>query len=896
MRRSPAGLLLALLLVLTPGPVLAAGGDGGPVAKDAGTAATGIQAADTPDEPKGYDPDRVTADNASAVEEEPEDYSGYPPGMRRMLEDLRSGVLESEAFINHGYAKLGFLGGVPEQYRDTVALNPEEYGFLSMVVGRELEKLPHPVRQSIINRSTQANRLKKPVGLVSSQQTAEATATANTIDIMAATPVEGCGNKLSYFGRGDFTCYHEDPNFQIWFNKGGSYGVDPDDTSTNYAVGDVPGNGIPNYIDRTMRSLESALATYRTTLGYKQAQDQYKIQVFIGPDAMHDKPNSGGFAVPPTLTDAAEIWTGHKVDEFYTPRHELFHVMQYGYLQLAHVLNINVVNSWMESTAEWGAHQALRHDTAVPQDSRVKYAHDLGVYFSQPHRGLLAWDGFSKSIQYGQFVFAEYLDQRFGTDAVKHTWERLANDNPHDALWDTMTAYGAQPREEFRTYAVADYHMCPTVTPPDYGTSWHYTDPDVPEWCKFVTGGGQRPEHRIMNLPADGKAASGVQRLGGAGADYVDLLVSGDPSQIRQLQVKSKVVLNSVGLSSVTVISWKNIPGRCVADQHTDVPYGGAETALTTRIGGSCIMVTVMLQGGSWGYRPDFVQWESQYIGGSVAGAGLVEIGVQRGGNLIIPGENPSAGTKTTDLGLRLKSTNLEGVADIGCFCEGWGVQVTPPGGAGQWSGWSHGVQGLSPNAEVTEFSVTGSSVTSVVRLRGITSGDVIVTHTYRPSSRPELYDVEVRIEALDPPEDVPHITYRRIVDWDVEPTPLHEYVTVKADHPNVEFASDHGLGGPDPASGRPVLFNQGSFTDAGPYDQGTLFDFSVPLEDPPGPDTGNVGEFHLYYGAAPNQADALAALADVGAPVYSLAKPSTAGNPASGEPTTFVLGYKPVT
>ncbi|MFE7244693.1 hypothetical protein [Streptomyces sp. NPDC057580] len=135
------------------------------------------------------------------------------------------------------------------------------------------------------------------------------------------------------------------------------------------------------------------------------------------------------------------------------------------------------------------------------------------------------------------------------------------------------------------------------------------------------------------------------------------------------------------------------------------------------------------------------------------------------------------------------------------------------------------------------------------------------------------------------------------MVDWDVEPTATQEYVTVKADHPNVEFASDSSLAQPEPSSGRPKIHHAGSFTDAGPYDQGTLFDFDVPVEPVPGDaNAGLVGEFHIYYGAAANQAKSLEALTAVGAPVYSLAKPSTSGNPASGAPATFVLGYKPVT
>ncbi|WP_326791466.1 hypothetical protein OHA79_02005 [Streptomyces sp. NBC_00841] len=107
----------------------------------------------------------------------------------------------------------------------------------------------------------------------------------------------------------------------------------------------------------------------------------------------------------------------------------------------------------------------------------------------------------------------------------------------------------------------------------------------------------------------------------------------------------------------------------------------------------------------------------------------------------------------------------------------------------------------------------------------------VYVTHEFKPSSRGELYDVQVTVTLLAPPGDQPHITYRRVVDWDVEPTATQEYVTVKADHPNVEFASDNSLAQPDPSSGRPKIHHAGSFTDPGPYDQGTLFDFDVPVE-----------------------------------------------------------------
>jgi hypothetical protein len=567
------------------------------------------------------------------------------------------------------------------------------------------------------------------------------------------------------------------------------------------------------------------------------------------------------------------------------------------------VFNLKSLNAWMETTAEWGAHQALQSDKAVPAASRYDYANSLDTFFERPEDALTTWDGFGKSRQYGAFIFAEFLQERFGTDSIRHSWERIGDTWFPDGATQIKDMieddYHRDVHEEFRVFGVANYQLCGGSTPADYGNYWRYQDPDVSEWCAQLHNNGSdstfsvaRPKHQTVSLPADGKA-SGKWTVKGGGVHYVDLVGQADPSKLWNMAAET--TQDADKRLMFTVVNWEKIPRRCFVG---DRSARAEDKTLDTRIGGSCNVVTLMFSHGRPDKGEEEGRWETRYtslFGGSMGGS-EVEIGVQPGGNLITPGDRPSAGTQTTEVGLRHKPTNYEAVSAVACPCEGWGIEVTPPDGAGQWSGWSHGVYGLSQNAEVMEFTTTPTTAKSVVRLVG-TDYPVYVTHEFKPSSRPELYDVDVTVTSLAPPDAQPQITYRRVVDWDVEPTATQEYVTVKADHPNVEFASDYGLGGPDPASGRPQLHHEGSFTDAGPYDQGALFDFNVPVEPVPGdPNAGLVGEFHLYYGAASNQAKALEALTAVGAPVYSLAKPSTPGNPESGEPATFVLGYKPVT
>lgn len=830
-----------------------------------------------------YRPEPRVRSAQPPVKPPPEDYGNLAPGLRQLLEDVRSGKLSGEEFVNHAYAKLGYQGGLPTGYGDA-AITAEQRSILGLSLGRELALLPQPVREGMQNEIAHADELAP---FITRQQPPPAKAPPTECGLRGQLP-------------GDFDCLHHTANFSIFYSLDRLNNVNSYDGPGNAAQGDVQDNGVPNYVERVSRSFEVAWAKY-ASLGYRPRSDEdNKVAVMLGSATT---PPGTGFVQPYELADANIIHigtrfsTGREADEFYLPRHELFHSMQYRYLGLEGVFNVFGINAWMEATAEWGAHQALVGDAAVPSSRRYSYANDLSTFFERPEEELTQWDGFGDGRHYGAFIFAEFIEERLGVDSIRHSWERIRDawfpDGATEITDMIEDDYDRDTHEEFRVFGVANYQLCGTGST----STWRYQDPDVSAWCSELGNTGvdgtfsiPRPTHQTVNLPANG-VASGSWEVEGGGVHYVDLVGQADPSKLWNMAVRT--MQDDDRRLTFTVVNWATIPERCFVPDRT---AREEDRTLDTRIGGSCHVVTLMFSHGLPDEGDEVGRWETRYtslFGGGVGGT-EVEIGVQPGGNLIIPGTRPSAGTRTTELGLRHKPTNLEAVSDVACHCEGWGVQVIPPDGGASWSGWAHGVHGLSPNAEVLEFTTTPTTAKSVVRLAGL-DYPMYVTHEYRPSARPELYDVTVTVTSLAPPGAEPHVTYRRVVDWDVEPTPLQEYVTLKADHPNVEFASDDGLAQPDPATGRPKLHNEGSFTDAGPYDQGTLIDINVPVEVVPGdPDAGLVGEFHLYYGAAPNQTRALEALTAVGAPVYSLAKPSTPGNPASGEPATFILGYEP--
>src|SRR5207237_9850905 len=119
-------------------------------------------------------------------------------------------------------------------------------------------------------------------------------------------------------------------------------------------------------------------------------------------------------------------------------------------------------------------------------------------------------------------------------------------------------------------------------------------------------------------------------------------------------------------------------------------------------------------------------------------------------------------------------------------------------------------------------------------------------------------------------------LRYRRVMDWDIEPTAFREFVSVvtvqgASRAENVLFSSDDGFASANPLSARSAILFSGDAIDSGPSDHGALFDFGFGTLP-----AGKSFKFNIYYGAAATEAEALAALATVRAEVYSFGQPNT--------------------
>ena len=125
------------------------------------------------------------------------------------------------------------------------------------------------------------------------------------------------------------------------------------------------------------------------------------------------------------------------------------------------------------------------------------------------------------------------------------------------------------------------------------------------------------------------------------------------------------------------------------------------------------------------------------------------------------------------------------------------------------------------------------------------------VTHNFHPSPEsPNLYEATVTITNITG-DALNQVRYRRVMDWDIEPTASSEYVTIQGGNtPELPFDSNDGLASANPLAGRSDLGHTGNFTDEGAEDHGALFDFDFGRVE-----AGQSVRFSIFYGAAANGA-----------------------------------------
>ena len=253
---------------------------------------------------------------------------------------------------------------------------------------------------------------------------------------------------------------------------------------------------------------------------------------------------------------------------------------------------------------------------------------------------------------------------------------------------------------------------------------------------------------------------------------------------------------------------------------------------------------------------------------------GTIQLGI---GNF---GQLNSAG-----IGLKDLRTNRESIAP-GCECEGWGAANAANG----TTGFANNSLGTA-NVVTSSFTNSASAATAVVNIAGATS--MQVTHAFAPSASNDLYEVMVTIKNTSATA-ITDLRYRRVMDWDIEPTAFSELVTIQGVGASaLLFSSDNGFASGDALSSRGSILGgttNVNFVDSGPSDHGALFDFGFGALS-----AGDTKTFKIFYGASLTEAGALAALGTVGAELYSLGQANDDASGGRAGRSTFIFGFKGV-
>jgi len=786
--------------------------------------------------------------------------------------DLASGRIDIDTYLTEGMRLVLGVGGGSSRYEGEL---PAE---VTIWTWTALELLP----EASAATQAQVEEWITPVDLdaasadssVAVMDTAEArvavSATSPEVSALAAASVSvgepGCGRRFIFFG-----------TYGCTIDVGGvTVHWEPKDFET-VAAGEVPAR-----IDDAVTGFRDAQDVMSGSLEWKSIGH---VDAYVG---------GGGFEGR-AISLPNHVMLLSKTDSSIaaTSAHELMHQYQYKYLDALDTYRpldstkdarLRRIGWLMEASAEWGAHQTMAsRPWNYSGEDLSTYYRNIGVFLNDPNADLMMWT-VSTNRQYGAFPVVEWVASKEGAEGVRLLWEELdRTGSVLDAFSGTMGGFETKLPDMWQDLYLLD------LAGPGVSTSttnlWRDELADTLDLEPYERVTGNRPLSRSVQLGQGDSTVVDVA-LDPGGAEFIEVNVS--DSQAVTVLVDTTASEGSLGMRVLPLAEYDLDPATgpdlCTIVSGTTFIYDpdlcdglSLVVANTSLLEAAVGRVSIQV-----GNRVD-----------TTITNGLVRLGINREGQLNAAGFDASSGTGTTTVGLRYEPTNADALSP-GCECEGWGIAdigLDIGGSANQSYG---GATGLV----LKRASFDARSGTSVVTT---TDGAFTVTHEFLPAVQTaNLYEVRVTVANTTSFFSLLHggyygtlaPTYRRVMDWDVEPTAFSEYVTIGARDgilpPEIVATTDDGFASADPRRTATDLGGRGLFTDLGPADHGALFDIALPELDP-----GESYTFSMYYGAAASSAAAESALRLVDADAWSLAEPDVVDGAQLGQPNTFMFGLR---
>ena len=288
------------------------------------------------------------------------------------------------------------------------------------------------------------------------------------------------------------------------------------DTEGPDAVGaaDADGNGVPDYVDLAMTLADSAWHVQVEVLGYQEPPEDGgfgggdEIDIFLTDVGRSRRygltyPLSGGDRGPsyleidndfenPVFGTADGVCPGYSGSRGHdalrvTLAHEFFHAVQFGYYQGYDGA------WWQEASATW------MEDVLHPGVN--DYLQYVCIFLESPKRALDGGDPRIDLHAYGSSIFAFFLDQRYGRETIRFTWEEHARRRAVSlANFDR---------------ALRDFHGEAGESGPEAGLDRAFSDFAVWSWFvgdrhrdEFFTEGDRYPSREEPAFPVSAGAAA----------------------------------------------------------------------------------------------------------------------------------------------------------------------------------------------------------------------------------------------------------------------------------------------------------------------------------------------------------------------------------------------------
>ncbi len=289
---------------------------------------------------------------------------------------------------------------------------------------------------------------------------------------------------------------------------------------------DSPANGIPDVVEATASLIHTTIPEYEE-LGFDLHPDYYN-----------------GKKISITARDLfATSWVDPTSDHIYLEpldgdepldetEHELFHLFQYNYLSFRDVIQgyCHVLDHcrwstlwWMEATANWAMYEVT--DPPPPGETPY-YVGSLQSFLASPWERLAEPSPTGNNAGYGEFLFAEHLDQTYGAQGVVEVFEELKEGDGRHAIevledvqdarsdgvsWEDFIAGFWRAAYTFEGFNPDDAETWRTVVLDDLTG----TDNDI--------FGVQRPARQRIDVSANAPSGSAQVSLNPGGAAFIDI-------------------------------------------------------------------------------------------------------------------------------------------------------------------------------------------------------------------------------------------------------------------------------------------------------------------------------------------------------------------------------------